>query len=61
MKRTVDSNMMVKEESKGITVYYPAKYIFSKLKRRIENEEAKIKIEEPIAIELQVISLGVVE
>ena len=61
MRRTVDSNLMVKEESIGITVYYPAKYIFSKLKRRIENEEAKIKIEEPIDIKLEVISLGGVE
>lgn len=63
MERIISSDGMVREESNGVVAYYPSKYIFSKLKRRIENEEAnkKIKIGEPIKIELEVISLGIVE
>jgi len=63
MKRTINSDGMVKEESDGVIAYYGGKYLFSKLKRRIENEEAnkKIKIGEPIKIELVVVDLGVVE
>jgi len=53
--------VIVKEVSNGVTAYYPDKYLFSKLKRRIENEEANknIKIGENIKIELEVINLGV--
>lgn len=67
MERTIVAGLrdgfMVKEESNGLNVYYNSKYIFSKLKRRIENEEAnkKIKIQEPIKIELEVIDLGKIE
>jgi hypothetical protein len=63
MKRTINSDGMIKEESDGVIAYYGGKYLFSKLKRRIENEEAnkKIKIGEPIKIELVVVDLGVVE
>jgi len=54
--RSININGMVREEG--------SKYIFSKLKRRIENEEAnkkKIKIGEPIKVDLKPISLGEVE
>jgi len=63
MKRTINSDGMIKEESDGVIAYYGGKYLFSKLKRRIENEEAnkKIKIGEPIKVELVVVDLGVVE
>jgi len=63
MKRTINSDGMIKEESDGVIAYYGGKYLFSKLKRRIENEEAnkKIQIKEPIKIELVVEDLGVVE
>jgi hypothetical protein len=61
--RTINTDGMVKEESKDFIAYYHSKYIFSKLKRRIENEEEnkKIKIKEPVVIDLKVISLGEVE
>lgn len=60
---TINNKGFVKEECDGVTAYYHSKYIFSKLKRRIENEREnqKIKIREPIEIKLDVISLGEVE
>jgi hypothetical protein len=60
---TIKSDGRVKEECNGVTAYYHSKYIFSKLKRRIENEreDKKIKIGEPVKVELEVISLGEVE
>jgi hypothetical protein len=61
---TISSNGRVKEECGNVTAYYHSKYIFSKLKRRIENEREnnkKIKIEEPVVVDLKVISLGEVE
>jgi hypothetical protein len=63
MERTINSDGMVKEEGDGVIVYYGDKYLFSKLKRRIENEVAnkKIKIKEPININLEVVDLGRVE
>jgi hypothetical protein len=63
MKRTINSDGFIKEECDGVTAYYGGKYLFSKLKRRIQNEEAnkKLKIKEPINIELEVIDLAIVE
>jgi hypothetical protein len=61
---TINSNGRVKDECDGVIAYYHSKYIFSKLKRRIENEREnnkKIKIEEPVVVDLKVISLGEVE
>jgi len=60
---TISSNGRVKEECGNVTAYYHSKYIFSKLKRRIENEEAnnKIKIGEQVVVDLKVIPLGEVE
>jgi hypothetical protein len=63
MERTINSDGMVKEEGDGVIVYYGDKYLFSKLKRRIENEKAnkKIKIGNAINIKLEVVDLGRVE
>jgi hypothetical protein len=63
MKRTINSDGFIRDESDGVIAYYGDKYLFSKLKRRIENEKAnkKIQIKEPIKIELVVEDLGVVE
>jgi hypothetical protein len=63
MKRIINSDGIIKEESDGVIAYYGGKYLFSKLKRRIENDKAnnKIKIGEPIKKELVVIDLGEVE
>jgi len=52
---------MIKEGDNDVMVYYHSKYLFSKLKYRIENDEKKIKIKEPIKIKLEVVDLGVVE
>lgn len=61
MERTINSDGMVKEEDKDVMVYYHSKYLFSKLKYRVENDETKIKIGEPIKVKLEVINLGEVE
>ena len=61
MERTIDSDGMVKEEGEGVIVYYGDKYLFSKMKYRIENDEKKIKIGKPINIKLEVVDLGRVE
>jgi len=60
---TINSNGRVKDECGNVTAYYHSKYIFSKLKRRIENEREnnKIKIGEPVVVDLKVIPLGIVE
>jgi hypothetical protein len=62
-KLTISSNGRVIEECNGVTAYYYSKYIFSKLKRRIENEREnnKIKIGEPIIVDLDIVPLGKVE
>jgi hypothetical protein len=52
---------MIKEGDKDVMVYYHSKYLFSKMKYRIENDEKKIKIGEPVKVELEVISLDEVE
>lgn len=58
-----NSDGMVREEANGVVAYYHSKYIFSKLKRRIENEVAnnKIQIGEPIQVKLEVIDLGIMD
>lgn len=61
MERTISSDGMIKEGDKDVMVYYHSKYLFSKMKYRIENDETKIKIREPIKIKLEVVDLGVVE
>lgn len=61
MERTISSDGMIKEVDKDVVVYYHSKYLFSKMKYRIENDETKIKIKEPIKIKLEVVDLGVVE
>jgi hypothetical protein len=72
MERIINSDGMIKEGDDNVMVYYHSKYLFSKLKRRIENEYennknacrssfGKIKIGEPIKKELVVIDLGEVE
>jgi hypothetical protein len=63
MERTINIDGMVREEGNSVVAYYHSKYIFSKLKRRVENEKANknIKIGEPIKVKLEVIDLGVVE
>ena len=72
MKRSINSDGMIKEGDDSVMVYYHSKYLFSKLKRRIENDEennknacrsafGKIKIGEPIKKELVVVDLGEVE
>jgi hypothetical protein len=61
MERTISSDGMIKEGDNDVMVYYHSKYLFSKLKYRIENDEKKIKIKEPIKIKLEVVDLGVVE
>jgi hypothetical protein len=69
MERTINS---FKEGDKDVMVYYNSKYLFSKLKYRIENDESnsaclglcplqKIKIKEPINIKLEVVDLEIVE
>jgi len=60
---TINSNGRVKDECDGVIAYYHSKYIFSKLKRRIENEREnnKIKIGEQVVVDLKVIPLGEVE
>ena len=62
-KITISSNGRVKEEYGNVTAYYHSKYIFSKLKRRIENEREnnKIKIGEPVIVDLKPITLVEVE
>jgi hypothetical protein len=62
--RSININGMIREEGSGVIAYYNSKYIFSKLKRRIENEEANkkiIKIGKPIKVDLKPITLGEVE
>jgi hypothetical protein len=61
MERKISSDGMIKEGDNDVMVYYHSKYLFSKLKYRIENDEKKIKIKEPIKIKLEVVDLGVVE
>jgi hypothetical protein len=61
MERKISSDGMIKEGDDDVMVYYHSKYLFSKLKYRIENDEKKIKIGEPIKIDLKVVDLGVVE
>jgi hypothetical protein len=61
MERQISSDGMIKEGDNDVMVYYHSKYLFSKLKYRIENDEKKIKIKEPIKIKLEVVDLGVVE
>ena len=61
MERKISSDGMIKEGDDKVMVYYHSKYLFSKLKYRIENDEKKIKIGEPIKTELVVIDLGRVE
>jgi hypothetical protein len=61
MERTISSDGMIKEGDKDVMVYYHSKYLFSKMKYRIENDEKKIKIGEPIKVKLEVVDLGVVE
>jgi hypothetical protein len=63
MERIINSDGMIKEGDKDVMVYYNSKYLFSKMKYRIENEKEgkKIKIKEPINIKLEVVDLGVVE
>jgi hypothetical protein len=61
MERKISSDGMIKEGDNDVMVYYHSKYLFSKLKYRIENDEKKIKIGEPIKIDLKVVDLGVVE
>jgi hypothetical protein len=61
MKRTIGSDGMIKEGDDNVMVYYHSKYLFSKLKYRIENDEKKIKIGETIKVELKVIDLGKIE
>ena len=61
MERTISSDGFIKDEGVGVTAYYHKKYLFSKLKRRIENEKnfpSYIKIGEPVIIDLEVIDLG---
>lgn len=60
---TINSDGMVKEECDGVAAYYHSRYIFSKLKRRIENEREnkKIKFGEPVIVDLKVVSLEEVE
>ena len=62
-KITISSDGKVKEECGNVTAYYHSKYIFSKLKRRIENEREnnKIKIGEPVIVDLKPITLVEVE
>lgn len=52
---------MIKEGDDNVMVYYHSKYLFSKLKYRIENDEKKIKIGETIKVKLEVIDLGKIE
>jgi hypothetical protein len=61
MERTISSNGMIKEGDDNVMVYYHSKYLFSKLKYRIENDEKKIKIGETIKVKLEVIDLGKIE
>jgi hypothetical protein len=61
MEQTISSDGMVKVECNGIVAYYHSKYIFGKLKYRIENDEKRIKIGRPLKIKLEVVDLGVVE
>jgi len=61
MERKISSDGMIKEGDDDVMVYYHSKYLFSKLKYRIENDEKKIKIGEPIKVDLKVVDLGVVE
>lgn len=59
----INNKGFVKEECDDVTAYYHSRYIFSKLKRRIKNdiENQKIKIGEPIKVDLKVIPLEEVE
>jgi|Laugrespbdmm15sd_2_1035082.scaffolds.fasta_scaffold08125_3 hypothetical protein len=61
MERTISSDGMIKEGDDNVMVYYHSKYLFSKLKYRIENDEKKIKIGETIKVKLEVIDLGKIE
>jgi len=64
MERTISSDGFIKEEGIGVTAYYHKKYLFSKLKRRIENDlinknfPSYIRIGEPVQIDLEVVDLG---
>lgn len=55
MKRTISRNGVIRDEGDGVIAYYPSKYLFSKLKWRIENEPKKIKIGEPIQLDLGIV------
>jgi len=61
MERTISSDGMIKEGDDNVMVYYHSKYLFSKLKYRIENDEKKIKIGETIKVKLELIDLGKIE